>query len=133
MPRLMPRRAAGLLALSLSALAGAGCGGAHTTAASDRTIDVTLDEYRIVPQRISAPAGTLRVVARNTGLLTHNLVIETIPKNPDNPPRRLRQLRTLHAGERTARSVTLRPGTYRLVCSIANHETLGQYGTLIVR
>jgi len=33
---------------------------------------------------------------------------------------------------RTARAIRLAPGRYRLACTIANHDTLGQYGTLIV-
>lgn len=129
----MPRRAATLLALALSTVVATGCGDGPTGAATDRTVSVTLDEYRIVPQTIRAPAGQLRVAARNDGLLTHNLVVETQPRSSAVRPRRLRQLRTLHHGERTARRVTLKPGTYRLVCTIANHETLGQYGTLIVK
>ena len=28
--------------------------------------------------------------------------------------------------------VVLTPGTYRLVCTIANHDDLGQYGELVV-
>jgi uncharacterized cupredoxin-like copper-binding protein len=29
--------------------------------------------------------------------------------------------------------VTLAPGEYRLVCTIANHDDLGQFGTLTVK
>jgi hypothetical protein len=29
--------------------------------------------------------------------------------------------------------ITLAPGDYRLVCTIANHDDLGQFGTLKVR
>ena len=29
--------------------------------------------------------------------------------------------------------IALQPGTYRLVCTIANHDDLGQYGTLVVK
>ena len=129
----MPRHALGLLMLCSSMIVTGGCGADRAHVARDHTISVTLDEYRIVPQRIVAPAGRLRVVARDSGLLTHNLVIETIPSDPDKPPRSLRKLRTLHRGQRAERFVTLKPGTYRLVCTIANHETLGQYGTLIVK
>ena len=129
----MPRRCATLLGLALSTVVAGGCGDGPTSAATDRAVSVTLDEYRIAPQTIRAAAGRLRIAARNDGLLTHNLVIETQPRSSTAPSRRLRQLRTLHHGERTARRVTLRPGTYRLVCTIANHETLGQYGTLIVK
>jgi uncharacterized cupredoxin-like copper-binding protein len=30
-------------------------------------------------------------------------------------------------------TVTLRPGTYELRCTLANHDDLGMYGTLVVR
>ena len=39
----------------------------------------------------------------------------------------------MHPGERVETEFTIRPGTYRLVCTIANHDDLGQIGTLIVR
>jgi hypothetical protein len=29
--------------------------------------------------------------------------------------------------------VRLNPGTYRMRCSLANHDDLGMYGTLLVR
>ena len=39
---------------------------------------------------------------------------------------------TAHPGEVVRTSVTLKPGKYRLVCTIANHDNLGQYGELKV-
>ena len=40
----------------------------------------------------------------------------------------------MQPGERAeAIKVTLLPGEYRLVCTIANHDDLGQYGTLKVQ
>ena len=29
--------------------------------------------------------------------------------------------------------MTLKRGTYRMVCTIANHDDLGMYGSLVVR
>jgi uncharacterized cupredoxin-like copper-binding protein len=40
--------------------------------------------------------------------------------------------RTLFSGETAETTVTLKPGKYRLVCTIANHDNLGQYGELKV-
>jgi hypothetical protein len=134
MRSLMPRHLAGLISLSLLAGTAAGCGDGPAVPVRDRTIRVTLDEYLIAPQRISAPAGRLHIVTSNVGRLTHNLAIETIPANPQaTTPTVLRRTPTLHHGEHGEADVTLKPGTYRIVCTIANHDVLGQYGTLVVR
>jgi uncharacterized cupredoxin-like copper-binding protein len=39
---------------------------------------------------------------------------------------------TAHPGDVVRTAVTLKPGKYRLVCTIANHDNLGQYGELKV-
>jgi hypothetical protein len=36
-------------------------------------------------------------------------------------------------GRRAALDVRLPPGTYRLFCTLSNHDTLGLYGSLVVR
>lgn len=100
--------------------------------ALNRTIGVRLDEYRILPTAIRAPAGALRIIARNRGRLTHNVRVETTPDDPEARPDVLGGTATLHPGERDEQSIVLRPGRYRLICSIANHDVLGQFGTLIV-
>jgi uncharacterized cupredoxin-like copper-binding protein len=40
--------------------------------------------------------------------------------------------KTLFPGETGQTTVDLGPGKYRLVCTIANHDNLGQYGELKV-
>ena len=40
---------------------------------------------------------------------------------------------TAHPGQRVETAVTLKPGKYRVVCTIANHDNLGQYGELKVQ
>ena len=132
MPGPMLRRAAPSIAVALAAVL-AGCGSAGPVPVANRTIGVKLDEYRITPERISAPAGELRIIARNRGRLTHNLKIERVPADPEGRPEVLGGTATLHPGERGESRITLEPGTYRLACTIANHDDLGQYGELVVR
>jgi hypothetical protein len=73
-------------------------------------------------------------VATDTGRLTHNLVVESIT---DDPTKQVVYGRTdtAHAGQTVTERdpLVLKPGRYRLACTIANHENLGQYGTLIVQ
>ena len=40
--------------------------------------------------------------------------------------------KTLFPGQSALTTVELRPGKYRLVCTIANHDNLGQYAELKV-
>jgi plastocyanin len=85
---------------------------------------------------VRVSAGRLRIVATNVGRLTHN--VEVVKQDEDDLEERPVEI----AGTRTAQpnestSVTLErgqlpPGEYRLICSIANHDDLGQYGRLVV-
>jgi uncharacterized cupredoxin-like copper-binding protein len=135
MPQAMPRST--LLATVLAVLAGVlgGCGDDDVFRTDRPVLRVTLDEYRIVPQNVVLKPGRTKLVVRNTGRLTHNLVIQ-IPEGPDGKPLEIPggRVGTMQPGETGEPvKVMLRPGTYRLVCTIANHDDLGQYGTLEVK
>jgi plastocyanin len=130
----MSRFGASLACLGTAALV-AGCGG--EPAAVDvvgATIRVQLDEFRIQPQTIRVKPGRIRLLAHNTGRLTHNLVVESITSNPKKQVV-YGTTDTAHPGQTVheRKPLTLKPGRYRLACTIANHENLGQYGTLIVK
>jgi len=117
-----------------AAAVAAGCGGepaAVTVPGS--TLRVTLDEYRIQPQNVRMTAGRIHLVARNTGQLTHNLVVESITDDPTKE-KVYGRTDTAHPGQTVTERdpITLKPGRYRLACTISNHENLGQYGTLTV-
>lgn len=129
----MPRTAR-IVALVAVSVAAAGCNGdPEPVPVENRTIGLRLDEYRILPQAVSAPAGALRVIIRNVGTLPHNLAIETIPElGSDEPAERLWLTPTVHATRRAEIPITMKPGTYRLVCTIQNHDDLGQVGTLVI-
>lgn len=110
-----------------------GCGGDGTFRTDRPILKLQVDEYRIVPQDIVVKPGRMKFVVRNTGRLTHNLVIQIPPKEPGGKPELVSRTLTMQPGQ-TAEpiKVDLQPGRYRLVCTIANHDDLGQFGTLEV-
>ncbi len=131
MPRSIPPPA--LLAVLVLALALGGCGDDKVFRTDRPILRMTLDEYRVVPQSIVVKPGRMKFDVRNGGRLTHNLAIQ-IPDGPDGKPVEINRTATMQPGERAeAIKVTLQPGEYRLVCTIANHDDLGQYATLKVR
>jgi plastocyanin len=103
-------------------------------ARSDRpVVRVTLDEYAITPQDVSVPPGKVELVARNIGRLTHNLQVEIPPEDPDEQTDTLGQTPTAQPGTTVSATVDLKPGTYLMRCSLANHDDLGMTGNLVVR
>lgn len=120
-----------LLILVLTSLA---CGGEEPTRVEGRTLRLTLDEYRIMPQDVRVQAGRLRIVATNVGRLTHNVkIVREDPDDSEAPVEEIDGTRSTQPGESAAVTIEdLEPGTYRLACTIANHDDLGQYGELIV-
>jgi plastocyanin len=127
------RRLTALL-LAASTLGAAGCGSVAYSHAPDRQVDVRLDEYRVLPEHIQVTAGRITITARNTGRLTHNLVVvqfkrplgDEVEKQYGNPTK------TLFPGQTATTTVDLEPGKYRLICTISNHDNLGQYAELKV-
>lgn len=126
------RASRGVVLAALVALL-AGCGGAEPTRETEPLVRVTLDEYAITPQDITVPSGRVQIVARNVGRLTHNLQIDRPRKDPDDQIRSVGQTPTAQPGTTVTTTVTLKPGTYVMRCSLANHDDLGMTGTLVVR
>jgi uncharacterized cupredoxin-like copper-binding protein len=120
-------------ALTAVLLAAGGCGGDKVFRTDRPILRITLDEYRIMPQNIEVKAGRIKLVVRNAGRLTHNLAIQ-VPNGPGGKPTPVARVATMQPGQ-TAEpiKVALAPGEYRLACTIANHDDLGQFGTLKVR
>jgi hypothetical protein len=119
----------------LGALTVAGCGsGPSYTHASGGTLHITLDEYRVIPQNLTVPAGRVRIVATNKGRLTHNLAVESFEHEDGEEPTLYGRTPTLHPGQTGSEQepITLKAGKYRLTDTIGNHDDLGQYGELKV-
>jgi uncharacterized cupredoxin-like copper-binding protein len=124
-----------LLLLATAALTAGGCGSAVVyTHAPDRRVEVRLDEYRVLPEHIQVAAGRITLVAHNSGRLTHNVVVVQFkrPLGDEVEKQYGEPTKTLFPGQTASTTVTLEPGKFRLICTISNHDNLGQYAELKV-
>ncbi|MEJ7798399.1 MAG: plastocyanin/azurin family copper-binding protein [Solirubrobacteraceae bacterium] len=131
----MSRSSLSAACLATTALLLGGCGESERVRIDRPILRLTLDEYRVVPQKVSVRPGKIKVVVRNTGRLPHNVVIQIPPKEVADKPVEVLggRVKSMQPGESSEPiKVTLTQGSYRLVCTIANHDDLGQYGELIV-
>lgn len=129
-----PRLALPMLATCAAVFVLSGCGGDEPVEIEGRTLRLRLDEYRIMPQNVRVDAGRLRIVATNVGRLTHNVkIVRQDEDDLEAPVDEIVGTRSTQPGESTSVTLeNLQPGEYRLACTIANHDDLGQYGTLVV-
>ncbi len=88
-------------ALAVAALMLGGCGDGDVLRTDSSQLKVTLDEYRIVPQDVEVQAGRMKFVVRNTGRLTHNLVVQ-VPEGPDGKPLTVAKVDTMQPGQTAA-------------------------------
>jgi plastocyanin len=134
MPRTVSVRGPTLVALALACAALGACGGQDPVTIETRTLQVKLDEYRIMPQNANVRPGVLRIQATNVGRLTHNLKVVRLNRSDrELPPDELGGTPTAQPGDTVTFTFRhLKPGTYRMVCTISNHDDLGQYGDLVV-
>jgi plastocyanin len=119
------------LARAIAVLAAAlvlhGCGGAEPAArARDGHVAVTLDEFLIRPQDVELAPGRVTFDVVNHGRLRHSFRLW----GPDGEPV---AIKSLFPGDRASRTAILKPGEYRMVCTIMNHAELGMTGAVVVR
>jgi plastocyanin len=120
------------LTLALCSLFVAGCGGDDdsgrtVTASANSKLRVIADEYSFDPSTIVLKgAGTLTLTLRNEGSLAHNLKVFRGDEEIDGTP-------TLPAGQSESTRLNLEHGSYRMVCTVGDHEQLGMRGTVQVR
>jgi hypothetical protein len=121
-------------ALAVAAVLGmTSCTTARTVRFPGSVIRLRLDEYRILPSRISVRPGRIKIVATDTGVLVHNVRILAPNSESTRNPVSLGGTDPAHPGQTVSAKVVLPPGRYRLACTLLNHVDLGQTGTLIVR
>jgi hypothetical protein len=96
----------------------------HLRFSGDR-LDLRMREYRILPQQPSIAPGRITIRARNDGVQPHRLAIgegrNAIRQTPVIPP-----------GGSARIEISLPKGSYRLFCSLSNHDTLGMTADLDV-
>jgi hypothetical protein len=106
------------------ALALAGCGHTHVVGA-DRTVQMSIREYRLHPQSIRTSAGVVSILVHNDGVLTHNLVVSVNGQD-------VAATKPIPPGEWTELDLNLAPGKYLMASTVLSDQTLGAYGTLTV-
>jgi Cupredoxin-like domain len=114
-----------LFAVPLAAAALAGCADHSSTTERNGTVSLTLKEFRIAPQNVSAQTGAITFVVRNDGILAHDLRVE-------KGTRVLGGTMTIPPGGTQRKTMHLAQGNYRIFSSLRRDESLGQYGKLTV-
>ena len=106
------------LPLALALLVATACGGSGSPASAQ---NVTMKEWEIKPTQLQLKAGTVTFAVKNGGAIEHDFAVEGVGK-----------LDTLPAGESKRLTLTLAPGTYAILCTLAGHKEAGMHGTLVV-
>ena len=96
-------------------------------AAGPRRVQVTALEFEYRLSRLSVRQGPALIELVNYGEDEHNLVLHRV-----GGTKRWRLAKIL-PGSRATLSLKLRPGRYRLECTVADHSTRGMRATLRVR
>jgi hypothetical protein len=84
-------------------------------------------EFRYTLSRQVIKAGPAIIELRNLGEDAHDLLLRRVGGT------RVYLWPVVQAGETVDRALTLRRGTYRLTCAIADHSARGMVATLRVR
>lgn len=119
-----------------AALLLAGCGEPDPVKVQGEVVRLRIDEYRLLPRQIEVRTPRVRLVMTDRGILTHNVkVFSTTETDAEDKPLEIGEgTPTAHPGETVVSDeLDLKPGRYRLACSIANHDDLGEHALLIVR
>ena len=119
----LARATAALVALAVVI----GCGGDEPTAVvRNATVEISLDEFFITPQNLTAKPGHMTLRVANRGRLRHSFRLWGADSAPV-------EIESIFQGAATVRVAELEPGEYRMVCTVSNHAELGMTGRLVVR
>ncbi len=97
-------------------------------APSPARVQVSADEFTIALSRSTIRTGPAVVELVNYGEDDHDLALRRLVRGA-----RLRRIRVVHPGKTGELEVRLRPGRYRLWCTLAGHRARGMSATLVVR
>ena len=87
-------------------------------------VDISLQDFRLDPERLAVKTGTVTFVLTNDGRFTHDFRVEGQGLDEKAPK--------VGQGRTSEWQVILPPGTYRISCPISNHADRGMVGTLEV-
>jgi plastocyanin len=114
------------LPLLLVGLAFAGALPAQAAAPLSR-VQVVAVEFHYRLSRVRVPAGPVRIELANFGQDEHDLTLQRVGGT------KVYQLPKTLPGQREILNLRLKPGVYKLSCSLADHAARGMRATLRVR
>jgi hypothetical protein len=132
-----------LLACAVAAFALPACS-SRSTPATGTVVHVTVKDFHIRLSRTHVRAGEVRLVVKNRGPDTHEVLVArtsaALPLRPDNITVDEDALEPVTLGEVEAESpgtvevvrLKLRPGRYELFCNMAGHYLGGMRARLVV-
>lgn len=119
---------------------------ACTACAGDGGTELTLDEYSIEPSPVAVESGEVVLRARNTGSISHQLIVLRTEADPGELPvaggvvvlpargvRELGRVDLVSPGAAPELRVQLPAGAYVLICNIAGHYGSGMWAPLRAR
>ncbi len=123
----------GALALTASLLVLSACGSEGSTPNGQTSADegpvqeirVEMGDFFYNPGEITAEAGKVRFILANVGATAHRFSITGGEVKASS--------KNVGAGRESSLEVELPPGTYKLGCTLGDHEARGSVGTLTVR
>ncbi len=114
-----------LVLTSLAALTAAGCNSSETTRRPSLNVSITTRDFRLSPQNVAVRHGLVTFVVTNAGREPHNFKLRGRGHNRGG-------IATLRPGKTGSVTMRLKRGSYTMYCSLGRHETLGEYGTVVV-
>ncbi len=114
-----------------------------TPVAQETRLTVALSEWAVKPDHPAIPAGALTMIATNTGLQPHDLVIvrsdgeaAALPvaqgRVDETKITIIGRFREFTSGEKE-KQFALAPGKYLLICNLPAHYESGMTATLVVQ
>jgi len=94
-------------------------GGARAAA---KTIAVQEKEWKVIPATSTVAHGAIAFAVKNVGKIQHDLAIQGSSS----------KTALISPGQSATLTVTLKPGTYTLYCSVPGHRQLGMVAKLTV-
>lgn len=94
------------------------------TRAEDRDVNISMSEWKLQPSRTRVPAGEIRFLSENTGLIQHALRIVGHGLDVST--------NTFGPGQSRTVSVRLPAGEYQLICPLPGHQQQGMAAKLSV-
>lgn len=111
--------------------------------AGSSSVSVQLKEFKITPKPKSTKAGKVTFTAKNTGALTHELIVLKTNVPAGKLPVKANGLASekglvgeipaVAPGKTKKLTLTLKPGKYVLLCNVAGHYKAGQYSAFTVK